>query len=100
MGVFFSQDSGLKITSWYITQTLQLYQNKHNWHLEWLFHAQTIFPFIGLMKGLVNYTNTTSTLIAVSKGSVLLRTESELLQDGGETESRGSVPRTIENLHQ
>lgn len=32
--VFFSQDSGLKITTWYITQTLQLYQNKHNWHLE------------------------------------------------------------------
>lgn len=52
------------------------------------------------MKGLVNYTNATNTLIAVSERSVLLRTELEPLQDGGETESQGSAPRTIENLHQ
>lgn len=48
----------------------------------------------------MNYTNATNTLIAMSKGSVLLRTELELLQDGGETESQGSASGTIENLHQ
>lgn len=33
----------------------------------------------------MNYTNATNTIIAMSKGSVLLMTELELLQDGGET---------------
>lgn len=40
------------------------------------------------MKGLVDYTNVSNTLIAVSEGSVLLRTELEPLQDGGKQNHR------------